>query len=176
MAYVETDVRDRISNFIASVPDEEFAKSAAAAIKMDFTKEATIVRTEKLNYKNFVAAVGAAADLTLEKPVRARAIKIYASSGSFDQANSVAQSIIIPMTQSFDRSEMERIIEVEFENGQIRHSHEFPKVLEALKLNKNVDPSWWDPLLKSKQDDVFLHDLFFVPPPPQADELQILGT
>jgi hypothetical protein len=174
VAYLDSDVRDRISNFVGVIPDEEFVNVAVAAIRVGFTKDAAIARTEALNYKDFVAAVGAAEELTFEKPVRRRAIKIYASSGSFDQANGIAQSIIMPMTQAFDRQEIEKIVDVGFENGQIRFSHEFFKVLAALKENKNVDLSWWDPLLRKQQkdtfQDTFLYDLFFVPPPPKAEE------
>jgi hypothetical protein len=104
-----------------------------------FTKEVAILRTERLNYINFVATVGAAIELTFEKPVRERAMKIYASSSSFDQANGIAQSIIMPMTQAFERQEIEKIIQMGFDNGQIRYSNEFSKVFAALKMNKNVD-------------------------------------
>jgi hypothetical protein len=169
-AYLDADVRDRVSNFVTMVTDEEFAGAAAAAIKIGFTKDVAIARTKKLKYKDFAATVGAAVELSVEKPVRERAMEMYASSGSFDQANSIAQSIIMPMTQSFDRPEIEKIVQVGFENGQTRYSHEFPKVLAALKVNKNVDLSWWDPLLRSQKDDAFLYNLFFVPPPPKTEE------
>jgi hypothetical protein len=53
----------------------------------------------------------------------------------------------MPMTQDFDRDEIESIVNVGFENGQIRYSNEFPSVLAALKLNRRVDLTWWDSLL-----------------------------
>jgi hypothetical protein len=168
-AYLETDVQDRISNFVAVIPGEEFASVASAAIRVGFTKEAAIARTETMKYKDFVATVGAAAELTNEKTVRQRAMKIYASSGSFDQANGIAQSIIMPMTQAFDRQEIEEIVHVGIQNREIRFSHEFPKVLAALRVNKNVEASWWDPLLKAQEEDVFLDNLFFTPPPLEAE-------
>lgn len=169
-AYLDADVRDRISIFVATIPDEEFSSAAAAGIRVGFTREAAIARMQTLKYKDFVATVGAAAELTYEGSVRQRAMKFYASSGSFDQANSIAQSIIMPMTQALDRQEIEKIVHVGFENGQIRYSHEFSTVLAALKLNKNVDLSWWDPLLKAQQQDDFLYTLFIVPPPPKTEE------
>jgi len=169
-AHLDADVRDRISNFMAVIPDDEFASVAAAAIRVGFTKKVAIERTEKLQYKEFVAAVSAAGELAYENPVRQQAMKFYSSSRSFDQANSIAQSIIMPMTQAFDRQEIEQIVNVGFGNGQIRYSNEFFEVLKALKVNKTVDLLWWDPLLKSKGQDDFLRDLFFVPPPPKAVE------
>ena len=169
-AYLDADVRDRVSNFVAVIPDEELASAAAAAIRVGFTREAAIARTENLKHKDFVATVSAAPELTNENSVRQRAMKIYAASGSFDQANSIAQSIIMPMTQAFDRQEIEMIVQGGFDNRQIRYSNEFAAVLAALKVNKSVDSSWWDPLLKAQKEDVFLYDLFFVPPPPEAEE------
>jgi hypothetical protein len=97
-------------------------------------------------------------------------MKIYKASVSFDQANSIAQSIIMPMTQIFDRQEIEDIVHGGFENRQIRYSNEFSTVLAALKVNKSVDSSWWDPLLKAQKEDAFLADLFFVPLPPEVEE------
>lgn len=105
-----------------------------------------------------------AAELTETKSVRKRGIKIYAAAGSFDQANSIAQSIIMPMTQAFDREEIEEIVCAGFKNGQIRYSHEFNPVLTALKVNQNVASAWWDPLLKAQNDDDFVSSLYIVPP------------
>jgi hypothetical protein len=81
-AYISTDVRDRVSNFVSAIPDEEFAGAAAAAIRVGFTKEAAIARTENLKHKDFVATVAAAPELTNENSVRQRAMKIYKASVS----------------------------------------------------------------------------------------------
>jgi hypothetical protein len=169
-AYVETDVRDRLTNFVTTIPNEQFASVGAAAIRVKFTREAAIERTAKLEYKYFVASVEAAAELTYENHIRQRAITMYASSTSFNEANSIARRIVMPMTQSFDKQEIEKIVNAGFLNGEVRYSHEFPAVLAALKVNENVDASWWDPLLKTQNEDNFLYDLFFHPPMLETEE------
>lgn len=166
-AFLELDVRDRLSNFVAAIPDEEFSGAAAAAMKVAFTKTAAIARTEALKSKDFAAVVGSTAEVTAVKPVRQRGIQIYAASRSFDGANSIAQSIILPMTQAFDREEIEEIVRVGFANAQIRFSHEFSVVLSSLKVNRNVDFSWWDPLLSAQNAEDFTYGFYFAPPPPQ---------
>ena len=170
-AFLETDVITRIENFVAAIPDEDFANAAAPAFKITFTKATAAARTEKLANKDFAATVGMTAGLTETKSVRQRGVKIYADSSSFDQANNIAQSIILPMTQAFDREEIEEIVRAGFENRQIRYSHEFFAVLTALKINRNADSSWWNPLLKAQNADDFLCSLYFVPPPPEAQEI-----
>jgi hypothetical protein len=166
-AFLEIDVRDRLSNFVAVIPDEEFSGAAAAAMRVEFTKTAAIARTEALQFKDFAAVVGSTAEVAAVKSVRQRGIQIYAASRSFDGANSIAQSIILPMTQAFDRHEIEEIVRVGFQNGQIRFSHEFFAVLASLKVNRSVDLSWWDPLLRAQNADDFTYSLYFVPPPPK---------
>jgi hypothetical protein len=143
--------------------------AAAAAMRVGFTKTAAIARTEALKSKDFAAVVGSTAEVAAVQSVRQRGIQVYAASRSFDGANSIAQSIILPMTQAFDREEIEEIVRVGFQNGQIRFSHEFSVVLSSLKVNRNVDLSWWDPLLRAQNADDFTYSLYFIPPPPKED-------
>ena len=82
----------------------------------------------------------------------------------------IVQSVIMPMTQSFDRQEIEEIVRSGFENGQIRYSHEFPGLLKAFKMNESVDVSWWDPLLNAQNQETFVHDLLYNPPSQEVGE------
>ena len=45
VAYLDSDIRDRISNFVGVIPDEKFVNVAAAAIRVGFTKDAAIARS-----------------------------------------------------------------------------------------------------------------------------------
>jgi len=169
-AFLDTDVRDRILHFVAAITGEEFMVAVDAAIQVGFTKEAAIERTKTLTNSEFAAALASARQLTHLKSIQQRGVDIYKVSRSFDQANSIAQAIIMPMTQDFDREEIEDIVNMGFENSQIRYSNEFSSVLAALKANPRVDSSWWNPLLTGKNADDFLRNVFIVPPPPITEE------
>lgn len=168
--YIEDDVRGRLSNFIETIPNEKFVGVAAAAFKVTLTRQAALSRAATLEFEHFAPTLAAAPELIHEKPIRERAIKMYALAGSFYQANAIVQSVIMPMTQSFDRQEIEEIVRLGFENGQIRYSHEFPGLLKAFKMNESVDASWWDPLLNAQNQETFVHDLLYNPPSQEVGE------
>ena len=161
---IETDVRDRLLSFVKQISNETFPSIVAEALRVRFTSETAIQRAAKLEYASFINAVRAAPELNRESLVRNQAIDMYKVSHTYDIANKIGKQIILPMSQSFDQQEIEKIVNLAFTNEQVRFSHELLPVLHGLKLNSYVSEIWWDPLLSAMNDNEFLFPLFFKAP------------
>jgi hypothetical protein len=168
-SHLTEDLKTRFSQYIDTVPEDQVAAIAGHGLGVSFLKDVTISRVCGLSNRNFAASISEVSSLARNAEVRKRAIEIYGSAGSFDQANSMAKLIIMPLTSAFTEEEIKEVATAGFNNGQICYSHEFTRVLHALRSNPVVQEQWWDPFLQTLGASSSHPEAFFQAPPGQSD-------
>jgi hypothetical protein len=161
-SHLTDDLKTRFFQYINTVPEDQVAAIAGYGLRVSLLKNDTISRVCRLSNRNFAASISEVNSLAMYAEVRKRAIEIYRSAGSFDQANSMAKLIVMPLTSAFTEEEIKEVATAGFNNGQICYSHEFTRVLHALRSNPVVQEQWWDPFLQalgasSSHPDAFFH-------------------
>ena len=163
------DLKTRFSQYVNTVPEDQLGAIASYGLAVSFLKDATIARVCGVSNRNFAASISEASSLARHSEVRKRAIDIYRSAGSFDQANSMAKLIVMPLTSAFTEEEIKEVATAGFNNGQICYSHEFTRVLQALRSNPLVQKQWWDPFLQTLGANSSHPEAFFQAPTDQTD-------
>ena len=169
VSHMTDDLKTRFSQYIDTVPEDQLAAIAGYGLAVSFLKDATIARVCGVSNRNFAASISEASSLARHSEVRKRAIDIYRSAGSFDQANSMAKLIVMPLTSAFTEEEIKEVATAGFNNGQICYSHEFTRVLQALRSNPLVQKEWWDPFLQTLGANSSHPEAFFQAPTEQTD-------
>ena len=139
--YLEADVKHKFESYVENLPKENFdsinlflsnEELKAAAIKR--LRKATRIELDELK----------SSKIPLE--VSDRIVALYSKSGSFDNANFFA-STIIRHARDFTKEQIERIINACGENSQIKGSFEVKRVIGALRRNEHVSDEEVDVLL-----------------------------
>lgn len=139
----EVDVRQKFESYVENLPTENF---------QDIDVILSINDLEAAAKKRISRATRAELDEPIfwDVPLQVsdRIIELYADSGSFDQANSFA-STVIRYAGDYTRTQIQRIIEKCGKNDQIEYSFEVGTVINALRKNKSVSNDDIDEWLKA---------------------------
>lgn len=140
--FLDKDVQQKLQAYVENLPGEKLEDldfllghsglSKAAKIR---TRKAT--RSELKNTMFF----------DLPRQVGDSIVKLYAASGSFDQANSFS-STVTTHSSAFTKKQVEKIIKACGENYEIKNSFEVGSVINSLRRNKTVTNKEIDSWLK----------------------------
>jgi len=141
--YVESDVQQRIENFLSSLPSElldemEFLLSFPPFRKQALSRIKIATRTE----------LKACMFIFLPLEVAERFIAIFLESPNFDQANEWAKHLAI-YASDFNEDQIRRIVTCAAKNDQVLHSFELGALLNALRSRKKIPEVDFDDLLKA---------------------------
>jgi hypothetical protein len=124
--------KTKLRTFISNVSGEGAAQSLAAAFHLPTVADALNERIAALDSSELKALVAARRrDIPVPRALRDRAITLYGEAGSFDSANSMAGSLILPLLRDFTPDELRRII-ASAGNTEVRFSFEFRAVLQQI--------------------------------------------
>jgi hypothetical protein len=130
--FLLADVRTKLRSYIASVSEEPLIQMFAAVVEIDFLAPEGIARMPTLS-RDAVGKLGTLRPVVPLPILNQRVVELYASSVSFDQANSMAPAVA-NLIGSLDAGAAERIMRAS-SNGQVRYSGGFRSVLESIKTS-----------------------------------------
>jgi hypothetical protein len=141
--YIESDVRQRIENFVSALPsnlldDIDFLLSFAPLRKQALSRVAVATREELKGNIFFV----------LPPEIADQLITIYLDSHNFDQANEWAKHLAIHASD-FNKEQIQRIVTSATKNDQVLYSFELGALLNVLRSRKKISEEDFDGLLKA---------------------------
>lgn len=141
--YVESDVRQRIENFVSSLPGElfhdvDFLLSFAPLHKQALSRISVATRAELKGTPFFI----------LPPEVADRFITIFLDSRNFDQANEWAKHLAIHASD-LNEDQIRRIVTSAATNHQVRDSFELGALLNVLRSRKKIPETDFDGLLNA---------------------------
>ncbi len=141
--YVESDVRQRIENFVSALPsnlidDIDFLLSFAPLRKQALSRVAVATRAELKETIFFI----------LPSEVADRLIAIYLDSPNFDQANEWAKHLA-NHASDFNEDQIRRIVTSAAKNDQVLYSFELGALLSVLRSRKKIPEEDFNGLLKA---------------------------
>lgn len=141
--YVQSDVQQRIKNFVSSLPGEllhniEFLLSFEP-LRAQALSRIAVATPEEMMATPFFDLVPEVAD---------RLITIFLESRTYDQANKWAKWLTI-FASHFNEDHIRRIVTSAAENDQVLHSFELGALLNVLHSCKKIPEADFDGLLKA---------------------------
>ena len=130
--FLDPDVKQKLESFVENLPKEKLEDLdfllAHSGLKSSALKRVRVATRAELDVPIFF-------DLPI--PVGDRIVKLYVESGSFDQANSFA-STVVRYASDFTKEQVEKVIRACGENYEIKNSFEVSTVINAMRKNKTV--------------------------------------
>lgn len=141
--YVESDVRQRLENFVSALPsdlieDIDYLLSFTPLRKQALSRVAVATRVELKDALFF----------GLPSEVADRLITIYLESPNFDHANEWAKHLEI-YASDFNEDQIRHLVTKAAKNDQVLYSFEFGALLNALRSRKKISEEDFDALLKA---------------------------
>lgn len=141
--YLEEDVRSNLSRYVDALPAAALPIELPMALDCNELRSNALDRITKLTEQEL-------ADIIAKSQRREfvdRALEFYSDSGSFDKANTRAKTLIIPLTAVMSAKHVKRTIEACGNNGEIKHSFQCKKVIDALRQRKLLPDQDFETLL-----------------------------
>ncbi len=145
--YLEQDIKLRMEQFVAVAEPASLARIAETVANLKVLEASLHSRLESSSISDLITILGNAPTLLKDSAIKNRSVEVYLASVSFDQANSIANKLIVPLAHSFTRDQVESLVRGSFENYQVRGSFQFAETMIALRSNPNLDETWWNGLL-----------------------------
>lgn len=131
--FLQTDTKTRLTNFISNCKVDLLIDLFIFIISQSSLRKIFISRADKFSESEMRAFIA-------QKPIaelKDRALVIYSNARSFDHANNIANSIIIPLLEHFDDADIDVLQKIAIENKEIAGSYQLIGILEQLvRLNK----------------------------------------
>jgi len=140
--FLDEDVQQKLQAYVENLPGEKL-EDLDFLLGHSGLSEAAKRRTRKITRSEFKNTIF----FDLPRQVGARIVKLYADSGSFDQANSFS-STVTTHSSDFTKKQVEKIIKACGENYEIKNSFEVGSVINSLRRNKTVTDKEIDSWLK----------------------------
>lgn len=160
-AYLDKDIRERLSQFISVCPYAKLQSLGTLAFGGTFLNDAISNRILALNPADFTKLIGERKSFLKFPASKSRAIEVFKTASSYDQADLIANTVIVPLKDDFSEEEVEKIVTFSFENSQIRGRNQFSDVMMSLRENPQVNPQRWDALLDKFNAQVHFGNLYF---------------
>lgn len=159
--YIDSDIRTRMEQYISITDASSLARVVEPAANLGFLQITLRNRLRSSDSSELIIIIGRAPELLKMEEIRSRAAEIYRASASYDQANEIANKLIIPFAHLFTLEQIASIVTDSFENSQVRASFQFVGAMMALRCNPFVNHEWWDALLQGLGATGQFSELFF---------------
>jgi hypothetical protein len=145
--YTGDDVRVRIENFVADMPDEETVPGLLRGLDFVPLRAKAIWRLSRVNAVQLDELIRFE-QRDYEDELVDRAVELYEASTSFADANHRGTHLIIPLARYLQPYHVERIMKAVAENDQIASSFDLERVLRAIQNAECVPQEQFDKLLE----------------------------
>ena len=142
-------LKAKLLRCVETAPNEDLNLVLAAALDLDDYKDAAATRIQNLD-EEAIATYMRARRAKVPAEIIDRAFTYYANSGSFADANTKAQNIIIPALSSLSGEQALRLFAIAADNDQVRHSTEFRGILRQVRDLSLIQPSEFDQQVTSR--------------------------
>jgi hypothetical protein len=126
--YLEDAVQLRVTNYVKDMPKDNLVPGLLRALEVPPLYSIAVQQISRLDTEELISLISA----DPRREFVNCALTMYAESGTFDQANSLARRLILPLTQSLELDDVDRICKAAEENGQVRESNQLPTVLTGI--------------------------------------------
>ena len=141
--YVAPDIRSRIENVISVLDIDNHAPLFVWALDFEPTKARAQQRIQRLTDAEVMSMIKIKPSIALAD----RALAVYAGSGSYAQANTLADSMIISLIPNFTTAHIDRLLEIVTENGEVHGSFQLIDVLRKILERKVLSREYVDKML-----------------------------
>lgn len=111
---IDQPARIRLAEFIRTGPEAEIVKSMSALATHPEIRPVAVARTQTFDIDRLATAIDEHSFGTLAKE---RALTLLAEARSWHHANATFSSLVMPLFEKLDRTDIERIIRMPIETG-----------------------------------------------------------
>jgi hypothetical protein len=142
---IENDIKTRIYNCVSQISIRENAQLFADLVDCVPLREAVMQRINKMGSSDATSLLKTGP----RSEYVSRCLEGYNSSKSFNQANSIATEVILPLVPVFTDRHITQLINVFSENGEITGSRQFTIVILQLLQSEQISSNKKDELIVS---------------------------
>ncbi|QLL15371.1 hypothetical protein [Pseudomonas chlororaphis] len=149
---LDADIQQKIAAFVEDLPEKLFNTLDPI---LNFTPLAEF--TNKRVAKAVRTELGLSFFSTPSRPLIDRVIELFGGSVNFDQANAFG-AVVLSYIGFFSREQIEEIIKVSGQNGQVKYSRVIPAVIKRLYLTGKATDDDVDAWLKAAKMEDYIQE------------------
>lgn len=149
--YLGGDVRARMNTYVSNMPQDEVVPNLLTALRNGELRSAARAKLKHIMSSRLAQLFELDKDRIFLDDFVDASVLHYEQAWSFATANGIGRQLLIPLTEHFNKSHLERIVKAASDNTQVRDSYEMTNVLRALREKGQMSTEDFDELLKEHE-------------------------